>query len=73
MRRYARRRGVPVKTGPVQRPSAPETKAYMPDVRAFMRQYGYEENLEDILRGIEKLPGANQFYYEHGDLWHGKK
>ncbi len=73
MRRYGNRRGMPVKTSPVQRPKAPETKAYMPDVRAFMRQYGFEENLEDILRGIEKLPNANHFYYEQGDLWQRKK
>lgn len=73
MRRYGRRRGIPVKTVPVQRPKAPAmTNAYMPDVGPFMRQYGYTDNLEDILRDIDKLPQNNHFYYEQGDLWRRK-
>lgn len=73
MRRYGNRRGMPVKTGPSPSPAASVGKAYIPDVRPFMRQYGYDENLEDILRGIEKLPNPNHFYYEQGDLWRRKK
>ena len=72
MRRYTNRRGGPVKTGPIQSPKAIVRKAYMPDVEPFMRQYGYKENLEDILRDVDKLPRNNHFYYEQGDLWHGE-
>lgn len=69
MRRYGNRRRMPVKTGPAQSPVRYETKAYVPDVVPFMRQYGYRENLEDILQEIDRLPQKNHFYYEKGDLW----
>lgn len=54
--------------------TARKSNAYVPDVRPFMRQYGYGEGLEDILREIGMLPEKNTFYYDSGDLWRsGKK
>ena len=69
MRRTVNRRGMMVSTNPRQDPKMPTNGAYMPDVRPFMRRYGYNENLEDILREIDRLPRGNHFYYEQGDLW----
>ena len=42
---------------------------YIPDVKPFMRQYGYTEGLEEILAEIDRLRVDGNFYYDREDLW----
>ncbi|MBR5280590.1 MAG: hypothetical protein IKU26_06475 [Clostridia bacterium] len=73
MRRKSRRvQQRPMARREVTRP-APPTRAsgekYIPDVRPFMRQYGYTESLEEILADIDRLRVGGNFYYDREDLW----
>lgn len=72
-RRMGRNPGVIRK--PLRPPAPPRAfagKQYVPDVRPFMRQYGYTEGLEEILAEIDRLQNGTEFYYEQGDLWRKK-
>ncbi len=53
---------------PPRNSAVPRPKPYVPDVRPFMRQAGYSEGLEEILREIDQMSSKNHFYYERGDL-----
>ena len=61
--------GRPMQTEP---PKSTSGERYIPDVRPFMRQYGYTEGLEEILSEIDRLRMGGNFYYEQGDLWRKK-